>query len=199
MTGNGAGNGHDPDLMTPGEVAALFRVDPTTVTKWARAGKLPCVRTLGGHRRYKTAEIRALLKPEPAPDGTARDQHQDITAPELADCQRLQALEDAIAYRRARITAPCPDCTANGPMCDDHACDLNLITAYQRTAITILRAPSHAPAATRDNNPAGRRDQIQHTQPSLPGTPCQRLRPLASGGKRGRWHGTNSRPGCRAR
>jgi hypothetical protein len=26
-------------------------------------------------------------------------------------------------------------------MCDDHACDLNLIAAYQRTAIAILNAP----------------------------------------------------------
>jgi hypothetical protein len=52
--------------------------------------------------------------------------------------QHLQALEDAIAYRRARLTAPCPDCTASDQKCDDHACDLNLIAAYQRTAIAIL-------------------------------------------------------------
>jgi excisionase family DNA binding protein len=52
VTANGTGNGHDPALMTPGEVAALFRVDPKTVTKWARAGKLSPIRTLGGHRRY---------------------------------------------------------------------------------------------------------------------------------------------------
>jgi hypothetical protein len=55
-----------------------------------------------------------------------------------AECQPLQALEDAIAYRRARVTAPCPDCAARGQMCDDHACDLDLIAAYRRTAIAIL-------------------------------------------------------------
>ena len=38
-------------LLTPGEVAVLFRVDPKTVTRWAQAGKLSAVRTLGGHRR----------------------------------------------------------------------------------------------------------------------------------------------------
>ncbi|GAA2039328.1 developmental transcriptional regulator BldC [Terrabacter terrae] len=48
-------------LLTPGEVAALFRVDPKTVTRWAKAGKLTSVRTLGGHRRYREAEVRDLL------------------------------------------------------------------------------------------------------------------------------------------
>jgi excisionase family DNA binding protein len=48
-------------LLTPAEVAALFRVDPKTVTRWAKAGKLTSIRTLGGHRRYRENEVRALL------------------------------------------------------------------------------------------------------------------------------------------
>ncbi len=48
-------------LMTPGEVAVLFRVDPKTVTRWAKAGKLTSIRTLGGHRRYRSSEVRSLL------------------------------------------------------------------------------------------------------------------------------------------
>ena len=48
-------------LLTPAEVAALFRVDPKTVTRWAKAGKLSSIRTLGGHRRYRETEVRALL------------------------------------------------------------------------------------------------------------------------------------------
>ena len=48
-------------LLTPAEVAALFRVDPKTVTRWAKAGKLTSIRTLGGHRRYHESEVRALL------------------------------------------------------------------------------------------------------------------------------------------
>ena len=48
-------------LLTPGEVAVMFRVDPKTVTRWAKAGKLTSIRTLGGHRRYREAEVRALL------------------------------------------------------------------------------------------------------------------------------------------
>ena len=48
-------------LLTPAEVASLFRVDPKTVTRWAKAGKLTSIRTLGGHRRYKESEVRQLL------------------------------------------------------------------------------------------------------------------------------------------
>jgi excisionase family DNA binding protein len=55
-------------LLTPAEVAALFRVDPKTVTRWAKAGKLTSIRTLGGHRRYRSSEVHALL----ASQGTAR-------------------------------------------------------------------------------------------------------------------------------
>lgn len=49
-------------LLTPSEVAELFRVDPKTVTRWARMGKLSSIRTLGGHRRYWETEVRALLE-----------------------------------------------------------------------------------------------------------------------------------------
>ena len=44
-------------LLTPAEVAAAFRVDPKTVTRWAKSGKLNSIRTLGGHRRYLESEV----------------------------------------------------------------------------------------------------------------------------------------------
>ncbi|MDQ1246539.1 MAG: hypothetical protein QG597_907 [Actinomycetota bacterium] len=59
-------------LMTPGEVAKLFHVNPKTVTRWARSGKITSVRTLGGHRRYLQREIEALLNPGPTTAGTPR-------------------------------------------------------------------------------------------------------------------------------
>jgi excisionase family DNA binding protein len=52
----------DDALLTPAEVAAMFRVSPKTVTRWARAGKLTAMRTLGGHRRFHAAEVRQLLQ-----------------------------------------------------------------------------------------------------------------------------------------
>jgi excisionase family DNA binding protein len=54
-------------LLTPSEVATMFRVDPKTVTRWAKAGKLSAIRTLGGHRRYSEAEVRSLLSGVPQP------------------------------------------------------------------------------------------------------------------------------------
>jgi excisionase family DNA binding protein len=45
------------DLLTPTEVAAIFRVNPKTVTRWAQSGKISAIRTLGGHRRFSAAEI----------------------------------------------------------------------------------------------------------------------------------------------
>ncbi|HTW19805.1 MAG TPA: BldC family transcriptional regulator [Mycobacteriales bacterium] len=49
-------------LLTPGEVASLFRVDPKTVTRWAAAGRINSIRTPGGHRRFRESEIRDLLR-----------------------------------------------------------------------------------------------------------------------------------------
>ncbi|MCU1457520.1 MAG: BldC family transcriptional regulator [Actinomycetia bacterium] len=52
----------DDALLTPSEVAAMFRVNPKTVTRWARAGKISAIRTLGGHRRFRAAEIHRFLE-----------------------------------------------------------------------------------------------------------------------------------------
>lgn len=54
-------------LLTPGEVATLFRVDPKTVTRWAAAGRISSIRTPGGHRRFRESEVHALLYGEDAP------------------------------------------------------------------------------------------------------------------------------------
>lgn len=51
----------DP-LLTPGEVARIFRVDPKTVTRWAKAGRIDSVRTPGGHRRFRESDVRELLQ-----------------------------------------------------------------------------------------------------------------------------------------
>ena len=50
-----------PQLMTPAEVAKAFRVDSKTVTRWAQQGRIDCIFTLGGHRRFRRDVVEALL------------------------------------------------------------------------------------------------------------------------------------------
>ncbi|ASK66498.1 MerR family DNA-binding transcriptional regulator [Brachybacterium avium] len=57
-----AGDEDATGLLTPAEVAKMFHVDPKTVTRWAQAGKLTYMRTLGGHRRYRRDEVVELLR-----------------------------------------------------------------------------------------------------------------------------------------
>jgi excisionase family DNA binding protein len=49
-----------PRYLYPAEAAAILHVSPKTVTRWAKEGKLPFLKTLGGHRRYPEREIRQL-------------------------------------------------------------------------------------------------------------------------------------------
>lgn len=49
-------------LYTPGEVAALLRVDPKTVTRWVKAGKVAAIRTPGGHVRIRESDVETLLE-----------------------------------------------------------------------------------------------------------------------------------------
>ncbi len=53
--------GKNERLLTPGEVALMFRVDPKTVTRWASAGRIGSIRTPGGHRRFRESEVSSLL------------------------------------------------------------------------------------------------------------------------------------------
>jgi excisionase family DNA binding protein len=59
-SGNAAAN--DPSYLRTDEVAEILSVSPKTVSRWAKEGKLPFLKTLGGHRRYPEAEIRDLAE-----------------------------------------------------------------------------------------------------------------------------------------
>ncbi|WP_281181615.1 BldC family transcriptional regulator [Actinomadura latina] len=48
-------------LLSPGDVAAMFRVDPKTVARWAEDGKLATIRTLGGVRRFSRQQVEHLM------------------------------------------------------------------------------------------------------------------------------------------
>jgi excisionase family DNA binding protein len=51
-----------PHYLHTAEVADILHVSPKTVSRWAKEGKLPFLKTLGGHRRYPEAEIRKLVE-----------------------------------------------------------------------------------------------------------------------------------------
>jgi excisionase family DNA binding protein len=52
------------ELMTPGEVAALMKVDPKTVTRWAHSGLIRSIRTPGGHHRFYRSDVDAIVNGE---------------------------------------------------------------------------------------------------------------------------------------
>jgi excisionase family DNA binding protein len=47
------------------EASSMLGVHPSTLRQWADTGKIPTVRTPGGHRRFAESDVRALLEPEP--------------------------------------------------------------------------------------------------------------------------------------
>lgn len=53
------------ELMTVSEVARAFRVDPKTVSRWAKLNMLTSIRTLGGHRRFLASEVLSLREQTP--------------------------------------------------------------------------------------------------------------------------------------
>ena len=60
MTGQERVPGPD-ELLTTTEVARLFKVDPKTVSRWELTGRLTAIRTPGGHRRFRGADVRKFL------------------------------------------------------------------------------------------------------------------------------------------
>jgi len=51
---------NEPSYLTSSEVAELLHVSPKTIGRWAKEGKLPFLKTLGGHRRYPERHVRGL-------------------------------------------------------------------------------------------------------------------------------------------
>jgi excisionase family DNA binding protein len=50
----------DDDLLTRSGVARLLCVSPTTVTRWAREGRIACRVTLGGHHRFERSVVEGI-------------------------------------------------------------------------------------------------------------------------------------------
>lgn len=80
----------DTQALTPSQVAHRFGVDPKTVTRWARDGKLASFRTPGGHRRYLATDVEELWQESHKPKT-----HPELLehAPSMAEINRLLAQE----------------------------------------------------------------------------------------------------------
>lgn len=48
--------------MTPAEAARTLYVSPKTVNRWAKEGRLECIVTLGGHRRFRRDSVVAAAE-----------------------------------------------------------------------------------------------------------------------------------------
>jgi len=110
-------------LLTPAEVAQMFRVDPKTVTRWAQAGKLESIRTLGGHRRYRETEVRALLTGTPAGKENAEEAPVPLGVPvhELWPGTRTDSARKLLAHLQGAGVATVRDLTAcSAGMLDDY-------------------------------------------------------------------------------
>ena len=101
-----------------------------------------------------------------------------MSAPGAAQCQHLQALDDALAFRHARVATPCADCTAApGGWCEDHGRDVDLISEYRRTAAQLMDGEPH-PLSTDTRVAAARELLAEHHQPAA--MPPGELRALAT-------------------
>lgn len=104
-------------LLTPSEVATMFRVSQKTVTRWAQDGRLTSIRTLGGHRRYREHEVRALLADVPEPP----------TDPLKAPLRSLWPATPAAPEARLRDRLQCAGLATVG---DLTACDAGTLSGY---------------------------------------------------------------------
>jgi excisionase family DNA binding protein len=86
-------------LLTPGEVAALFRVDPKSVGRWAASGVLPFVRTPGGHRRHRKSVVDALLS-----EATGKAPGPLLTTQEVATLFRVHPMSVTRWADRKKLT-----------------------------------------------------------------------------------------------
>ena len=75
-------------LLSPVEVARMFRVSPKTVTRWADAGDVNSLRTAGGHRRFRHSDVLEMLR-------NGRTAARPAAAERLTD--ELELFDDVVA------------------------------------------------------------------------------------------------------
>lgn len=92
-------------LLTRSEVAEIFQVSPSTVTRWAEAGKLPAVKTLGGHRRYEARVVMELA--EKLIDQQEAHQTQEVSMEKIVfDTPAMYGDHHVLEVRRLLLALP---------------------------------------------------------------------------------------------
>lgn len=57
-----ASDKEEPEYLTPGQVARILHVSPKTINRWANAGLIECIVTLGGHRRFRRDHVDKIAR-----------------------------------------------------------------------------------------------------------------------------------------
>jgi excisionase family DNA binding protein len=145
---------HDADpLLTPAQVAALLYVDPKTVTRWARAGKLNSFRTPGGHRRFLQSDILEVMTganngKSVAPGLSSREGASAVTPAAAQESTTRSSDETAIAQDESGGAAVVAEAVAIAlePQVEEAATAVILTAA---AAVTAARTAAEAAPAAR--------------------------------------------------
>jgi excisionase family DNA binding protein len=95
-------SGTTDQLYTTHDISRLLQVDPSTVSKWIDRGILMAFRTPGGHRRVRSADLRAFLTPGDCPKCGGSGY--------VAKPVELNGKTEGIAF----IQIKCPSCGGTG-------------------------------------------------------------------------------------
>jgi excisionase family DNA binding protein len=144
-----------PRLLTRTEVAEIFHVSPATVTRWGESGKLPAVKTLGGHRRYDARVVMALA--DQLNRGEALMDKTLFTVP------TMYADHHVIAVRQAIATLP-------------GVLDAYASSAWQQVAVTFDPTKISAEDIARELTQAGYPPQTPDDAPQRPPVAVRRLK-----------------------
>ncbi len=98
-------------LMSTGDVAEVLGVSEATVKRWADAGTLSCIRTPGGHRKFRLRDIATHLASRrssksgstPPPSESERDIEEMVSALLVGDVEKVIGVIAAARLQRASI------------------------------------------------------------------------------------------------
>ena len=91
-------------LLTTAEVAARLNVSTWTIRQWDASGKLPAIRTPGGHRRYRESDVNRVLGIQQENKGENR---KEVTACYVRVSSHDQKQKGDLDRQKARVLEYC--------------------------------------------------------------------------------------------